>query len=50
MDLPNERIYIAPPTTSNVHIRTLIYRGYHDAATRQAISRYLGNKYGTRIA
>lgn len=50
MDIPNERIYITPPSTYSSHTRTIIYRGLHDNATRAALSRYLGNKYGALVA
>jgi len=50
MTLPHERISISAPTAWGVHIRTIIYRGYHDAVTRAAVSRYLGNKYGAKVA
>lgn len=50
MDIPNERIYITPPSTYSSHTRTIIYRGLHDAPTRAAVSRYLGNKYGAQVA
>lgn len=50
MDIPNERIYITPPSTYSSHTRTIIYRGLHDNATRAAVSRYLGNKYGAQVA
>ncbi|ASX99247.1 minor tail protein [Arthrobacter phage Molivia] len=50
MDIPNERIVINAPSTSSVHIRTLIYRGLHDATTRAAVNRYLGNKYGAPVS
>jgi len=49
-DMPHERINILPATAFGSHIRTIIYRGYHDAATRAAVSRYLGNKYGSAVA
>src|SRR4030095_1758202 len=50
MTLPNDKISISTPTAWGSHVRTIIYRGYHDAATRQAVSRYLGNKYGAVVA
>lgn len=31
-------------------VRSLVYWGEHDRATRLAISRYLGNKYGANVA
>jgi len=50
MSLPHERIAFNSPNANSSHVRTLIYRGYHDATTRAAISRYLGNKYGALVA
>ena len=50
MDIPNERMVVIAPSAASSHIRTLIYRGLHDAATRAAVSRYLGNKYGGYVA
>jgi hypothetical protein len=50
MDMPHEKINILPATAYGSHIRTIIYRGYHDDATRAAVSRYLGNKYGAIVA
>jgi hypothetical protein len=50
MSIPNEKIVISSDNAYNSHIRTLLYRGDHDDATRIAISRYLGNKYGASVA
>lgn len=40
----------ARTTTDGSNIRTLVYYAEHDRATRVAISRYLGNKYGAFVA
>lgn len=50
MDIPHEKIRIYETSAYNSHVRTLIYRGFHDATTRASVSRYLGNKYGAYIA
>ena len=50
MDVAHERINIQAPTAFSSHIRTIMFRGYHDATTRAAVSRYLGNKYGAKVA
>lgn len=55
MDVPHEQIRIHLDSTLNsqpatYHVRTIMYRGFHDATTRLAISRYLGNKYGANVA
>lgn len=50
MDIPHEKLRIPSPAAGGSHIRTIIYRGYHDITTRAAISRYLGNKYGAYVA
>jgi hypothetical protein len=39
-----------PGGNTIVSKRVLVYAGKHDLATRQAISRYLGNKYGVKVA
>jgi hypothetical protein len=49
MDVPNEKVSIVTAGPGGSHIRTIMYRGYHDDATRAAISRYLGNKYGALV-
>lgn len=49
MDIPHEKIEVSPNNAAGSHIRTIMYRGFHDAATRQAVSRYLGNKYGANV-
>jgi hypothetical protein len=50
MDVPHQSIKFSTEGTYHKHLRTLIYRGYHDDTTRTAISRYLGNKYGASVA
>jgi hypothetical protein len=55
MDVPHEGIRIHADSTLNgqpstKHVRTIMYRGYHDTATRLAVARYLGNKYGAAVA
>lgn len=50
MAVPHQKMYIGTPTAWGSHVRTIIYRGYHDATTRAAVSRYLGNKYGAPVA
>lgn len=50
MTIPNQRLLIWANTAYHNHLRTLMYRGAHDAATRTAVSRYLGNKYGALVA
>lgn len=55
MDVPHESIRIHADGTLNSalatrHIRTVMYRGYHDDATKLAVGRYLGNKYGAPVA
>lgn len=55
MDVPHEQMRIHADSTlngnpSSYHVRTIMYRGAHDAATRTAIQRYLGNKYGAAVA
>jgi hypothetical protein len=49
VSVPHQKIMY---TTSgyHTHTRTIMYRGQHDLATRAAISRYLGNKYGGAVA
>lgn len=50
MNLSHQKLYIASNNATHTHIRTIGYRGVHNDATRLAISRYLGNKYGAAIA
>lgn len=50
MSVDHEAINMYTNTAQRVHIRTLIYLADHDAATRLAIQRYLGNKYGAVVA
>lgn len=50
MALPHQRIFISAPTAWGSHIRTIVFRGYHSDATRAAITRHLGNKYGAPVA
>lgn len=50
MDMPHERINVLPATAYSAHVRTIAFSGYHDDATRAAVSRYLGNKYGAPVA
>jgi hypothetical protein len=41
---------VNPPQSETVGLRCFIFNTYHDRATRVAISRYLGNKYGATVA
>ncbi|QPX62638.1 minor tail protein [Arthrobacter phage Wollypog] len=50
MSMPHQKLVVVTPQTAGTHIRTIAYRGLHDAATALAISRYLGNKYGAAVA
>lgn len=47
---PNHRAAISNPAGGMKGLRGLVYMGEHDRATRIAISRYLGNKYGAAVA
>jgi hypothetical protein len=49
MSVPNQKIQFNT-SSYHTHVRTIMYRGKHDAATRAAVSRYLGNKYGANVA
>lgn len=50
LSVPHQKIAVLADNVSQKHIRTIAFRGVHDAATRLAISRYLGNKYGANVA
>jgi hypothetical protein len=50
MSIPHQKLLISTDDAMHKHFRTLLYRGEHDTATRTAISRYLGNKYGANVA
>jgi hypothetical protein len=50
MDIMHQSINILADSVAHKHVRTIMFRGYHDDATRAAISRYLGNKYGASVA
>jgi hypothetical protein len=50
MSVLHQKITVWADTAFHKHHRTIMYRGKHDAATRQAVSRYLGNKYGANVA
>jgi hypothetical protein len=50
MSLPHQKILIQSDDSLHKHFRTIMYRGIHDTATRTAISRYLGTKYGANVA
>lgn len=50
LSIDHEALQITSASPMHSHIRTLVYLGYHDNATRLAISRYLGNKYGSNVA
>ena len=50
MSLLHERLLIPAPSANSAHVRTLVYRGYHNDTTRAAVMRYLGNKYGANVA
>jgi len=50
MATPHQQIDVFNPSAFHRHIRTIAYRGDHDAATKLAVSRYLGNKYGAAVA
>lgn len=50
MAVPHQQIRIEPDSTYHLHLRTIGYRGMHNAATRTAMMRYLGNKYGAPVA
>lgn len=50
MSMPHQKLHILAADSVKTHVRTIIYRGYHDDATRAAVSRYLGNKYGGNVA
>lgn len=49
MVMDHEALNIPAANTYQSHVRTLIYLADHDAATRAAITRYLGNKYGENV-
>jgi hypothetical protein len=49
MAVPHQKIQFTP-SSYHTHTRTIMYRGKHDAATAQAVSRYLGTKYGALVA
>jgi len=49
MALPHQKILLVD-TGYHKHMRTIMFRGKHDATTRLAMSRYLGNKYGAVTA
>ena len=46
MDVLNEAIRLHAANANVVHVRTIMYRGFHDTTTRTAINRYLANKHG----
>jgi hypothetical protein len=50
MSVPHQQINIYADTAYHKHVRTIVYRGFHDAVTQAAVSRYLGNKYGANVA
>lgn len=45
----NGRVYTIA-RTGIAAVRTIVYYAEHNATTRQAVSRYLGNKYGANVA
>lgn len=49
MDILHKTLLINSDQPLNKHLRTIMYRGEHDDATRLAVSRYLGNKYGANV-
>lgn len=49
MSIPHQKIMTFDSAWQK-NVRTIMYRGEHNAATRQAVARYLGNKYGANVA
>lgn len=46
MATPHEAIRLHTANAYQIHVRTIMFRGYHDATTRASINRYLANRHG----
>jgi hypothetical protein len=50
MATPHQSIRIHAPDAYQIHVRTIMFRGYHDASTQAAVSKYLANKHGAAFS